>query len=251
MSTPSPTMGRADALATTTAMLAQAVLAQGRIDEAGELCAAAARATAPDDVFTEVIRRGVQASVLARQGACAEARELADSALEMTAATDLLTQHGDAMLRLAEVTHECSPASVAVRRRVAPHGASLFMSKRATWQRRHERGVHSTTSQGKASHGTRRSTSTRSPSKTAEGIVVSGISEGFPGAKLLHRHVVLQQNEKAAEGPRRWSRSGRPTPRCEDQGFDNWSGGGRHRAVPRQHPDPGRRVPDVRDDDVV
>ena len=77
------TMGRADALATTTAMLAQAVLAQGRIDEAGELCAAAARATAPDDVFTDVIRRGVQASVLACQGACAEAHQLAGSALEI------------------------------------------------------------------------------------------------------------------------------------------------------------------------
>ncbi len=46
------TLDRADALTTTTAMLAQAVLAQGRTDEARELCAAAARATAPDDVFT-------------------------------------------------------------------------------------------------------------------------------------------------------------------------------------------------------
>ncbi|HYI51692.1 MAG TPA: hypothetical protein VEX42_08980 [Microbacterium sp.] len=147
------TMGRTDALATTTAMLAQAVLAQGRIDEAGELCGAAARATAPDDVFTEVIRRGVQASVLARQGACADAQELARSALEIIAATDLLTQHGDAMLRFTEVTHECMPASVQSQKESLRTALTLYEKKgNVTAAARARRSLK--TSQGKASHGT-------------------------------------------------------------------------------------------------
>jgi len=36
--------------------------------------------------------------------------------------------------------------------------------------------------------------------RTTAGIVVSGISERLEGAKLLHRHVVLTQGAKFAEG---------------------------------------------------
>ncbi len=95
-------------LVTTTAMLAQAIYAQGRSAEAGKLCAATARATADDDVFTQVIWRAIQAKVLARRRRCADAEALARSAIERAAATDLLWLHGDGMLDLAEVLAMCS-----------------------------------------------------------------------------------------------------------------------------------------------
>lgn len=100
------------ALATTTAMLAQAVYAQGRIDEAGELCRVTADATAADDIFTQVIWRGVQAKILAVEGRCAEAEALARDAVASIAPTDLLSQHGDAMLDLAEVLLKCSDSDM-------------------------------------------------------------------------------------------------------------------------------------------
>jgi class 3 adenylate cyclase/tetratricopeptide (TPR) repeat protein len=94
-------------LATTTAMLAQAVYDQGRLAEAGELCDAAAGAGAPDDIVTQVIWRGVKAKILARKGRCAEAQPLARAAVALVAPTDLLSHHGDAMLDLAEVLRAC------------------------------------------------------------------------------------------------------------------------------------------------
>ena len=45
-------------LATTLALLARAVYAQGRTDEAAELCASASREAAPEDTMTQVIWRG-------------------------------------------------------------------------------------------------------------------------------------------------------------------------------------------------
>ena len=58
-------MGDGELLATTLAMLAQAVYAQGQIDEAEQLCRMAAGAGAPDDIVTQVIWRGVTARILA------------------------------------------------------------------------------------------------------------------------------------------------------------------------------------------
>src|SRR5262249_38693147 len=70
-------------LATTTAMLAQAVYAQGRLDEAADLCAVAAEAGADDDIVTQVIWRGVQAKVLAHRGEGERARMLAEEAVAL------------------------------------------------------------------------------------------------------------------------------------------------------------------------
>ncbi len=94
-------------LATTTAMLAQAVYAQGRMGEADELCRAAAEAGAADDIVTQVIWRGVRAKVLAQAGRCEEAAPLAREAVALVRPTDLLSHHGDAMLDLAEVLRAC------------------------------------------------------------------------------------------------------------------------------------------------
>jgi class 3 adenylate cyclase len=97
-----------DFLATTTAMLAQAVYAQGRLAEADELCQMTAGAVADDDIVTQVIWRGVKAKILAREGHCEQAEALAREAVALVAPTDLLSHHGDAMLDLAEVLRTCS-----------------------------------------------------------------------------------------------------------------------------------------------
>jgi tetratricopeptide (TPR) repeat protein len=95
-------------LATTHAMLARAMYVQGRLDEAGELCRKAARAVEDDDIVTEVMWRGVQAMIFARDGRCDEAVALAREAVALIEPTDMLSQRGDAMLDLAEVLACCS-----------------------------------------------------------------------------------------------------------------------------------------------
>ena len=97
-----------DLLATTTAMLAQAVHAQGRTAEAAELCRTAAAGAAADDIITQVIWRGVQAKVRATEGRCEEAVALAREAVALVEATDLLSHQADAMLDLADVLRICS-----------------------------------------------------------------------------------------------------------------------------------------------
>jgi class 3 adenylate cyclase/tetratricopeptide (TPR) repeat protein len=95
-------------LATTTAMLAQAVYAQGRHGEARELCRLTADATAPDDIVSQVVWRGVQAKLLARDGDCEQAVRVAREALAIVQPTDLLSHHADAMLDLADVLRVCA-----------------------------------------------------------------------------------------------------------------------------------------------
>lgn len=55
--------------------------------------------------------------------------------------------------------------------------------------------------------------------KTEAGIVVNGVSEGFPGAELIHRHVALQQDEKAANGPATLVAEWETEPALDDLGF--------------------------------
>ena len=83
-------MSDGGALATTTALLAQAVYAQGRMDEAGELCRDRPTAAPPRRTsLTQVIWRGVQAKVLARDGRCEEAEALAREAVALARADRL------------------------------------------------------------------------------------------------------------------------------------------------------------------
>jgi ATP/maltotriose-dependent transcriptional regulator MalT len=100
-------MSDSSALATTTALLAQAVYAQDRMDEAAELCRITDRRAAAEDIITQVIWRGVQAKILAREGRCADAEALAREAVALIEPTDLLSHRGDAMLDLADVLRIC------------------------------------------------------------------------------------------------------------------------------------------------
>ena len=96
-------MGDSRMLATTTAMLARAVYEQGAFDEAAQLCRQTAAGAAADDIVTQVIWRGVEARILARDGHAEEGEALAREAVALIEATDLLSQHGDAKLALSEV----------------------------------------------------------------------------------------------------------------------------------------------------
>jgi DNA-binding SARP family transcriptional activator/tetratricopeptide (TPR) repeat protein len=95
--------GDGSLLATTAAMLAQAVYEQERTDEAAELCELAARTAPREDLVTQVVWRGVQGKVLARSERFEEAESLAREAVALVEQTDLLTHHGDALLDLATV----------------------------------------------------------------------------------------------------------------------------------------------------
>jgi class 3 adenylate cyclase/DNA-binding SARP family transcriptional activator len=96
-------MGEKALLATTAAMLAQAIYAQERYGEVDELCSVSERMSSAEDLLTQVIWRGVRAKLLARQGLHDEADPLAREAVRLVDRTDLLTHHGDALLDLAEV----------------------------------------------------------------------------------------------------------------------------------------------------
>jgi DNA-binding SARP family transcriptional activator/tetratricopeptide (TPR) repeat protein len=97
-------MGERGLLATTAAMLAQALYAQGRYDEAEAQCGVSEVVSAPhEDVVTHVMWRGVRAKLLAQAGRPDPAAALAREALGLIERTDLLTEHGDALLDLAEV----------------------------------------------------------------------------------------------------------------------------------------------------
>jgi class 3 adenylate cyclase/tetratricopeptide (TPR) repeat protein len=120
-------MGAGGLLATTIALLAQAVFAQGRPAEADELCENAAGTAPIDDILTHVIWRGVRAKILAAEGRCDQAEALAREAVALVQPTDLLSLHGDAMLDLAEVLRACGRTDESDR--AARTGLSLYESK--------------------------------------------------------------------------------------------------------------------------
>ena len=96
-------MGEKDLLSTSAAMLAQAIYAQGRTDEAVRFCDVSEQIAAADDLSTQVLCRSVRGKILARQGRGEDGKALAREAVRLVERTDLLTQHGDALLDLAEV----------------------------------------------------------------------------------------------------------------------------------------------------
>jgi hypothetical protein len=96
-------MGERVLRATTAALLAGAVYAQERLDEADELCRVSEAIAAPQDLTTQVVWRSVRAKIRARRGEPAEAKVLAGDAVRLAEPTDLLVIHADALLDLADV----------------------------------------------------------------------------------------------------------------------------------------------------
>lgn len=96
-------MGERALLASTAGMLAQALYAQERTEEAETFCRASRDAAAAEDLSAQAEWRGVQAKILARRGDVEEAEALARDAVALVSATDFLSHHGDALIALAEV----------------------------------------------------------------------------------------------------------------------------------------------------
>jgi DNA-binding SARP family transcriptional activator len=95
-------MGEKALLASTAAMLAQALYAQGRHDEAAQVCDVSEEAAAEDDISAQIAWRGVRAKLLAAER-WDEAHALATEAVRLAERTDFLTIHAEALVDLAEV----------------------------------------------------------------------------------------------------------------------------------------------------
>jgi class 3 adenylate cyclase/predicted ATPase len=95
-------MGERGYLSSVAAFLAQALHGQGRLDEADELARRAQASAAPDDLWSQVLSRGVQAKVCASRGAHEEAERYAREAVGLAAATDALDLHGNSLVDLAD-----------------------------------------------------------------------------------------------------------------------------------------------------
>ncbi len=100
-------MGEQGFRSTVAALLAHALVEQGRLDEAEELAALSEKTGAEDDVSTQVLWRSALARVLAARGRTAEAEPLARAAVALVEQTDDLNMWGDALLALGEVLGAC------------------------------------------------------------------------------------------------------------------------------------------------
>jgi ATP/maltotriose-dependent transcriptional regulator MalT len=104
-------MGAAYLLSTTTALLAQAVAAQGRDDEAAELVEAGQRQTGGDDVESDVLLACVRSGLLVRAGDVAVGVAEARRAVALLENADAPVTRADALLALAEACDAAGDAA--------------------------------------------------------------------------------------------------------------------------------------------
>jgi ATP/maltotriose-dependent transcriptional regulator MalT len=90
-------------LPTVDGILAEAIHAQGRLDEADDLAAEIAESAGAEDVYSQLLWRGVRAKVLARRGSADEAERLARESVDLVSVTDFLHGHWYAWMTLGEV----------------------------------------------------------------------------------------------------------------------------------------------------
>jgi tetratricopeptide (TPR) repeat protein len=96
-------MGERAYLSSAAALLAHTLSAEGELDEAESFSRVAEDATAPDDVFSQVLWRTARAKIRARRGELAEAEALAREAAALVEKTDLLNVQGDTLATLGEI----------------------------------------------------------------------------------------------------------------------------------------------------
>jgi tetratricopeptide (TPR) repeat protein len=96
-------MGERGYLSTQAGQLGRALCAQARYDEAEEWSRKSAELGASDDVYTQALWRQVRGTVLAYRGDFAEAERLMREALDLIEQTDMLNEHADARMDLAEM----------------------------------------------------------------------------------------------------------------------------------------------------
>jgi tetratricopeptide (TPR) repeat protein len=96
-------LGEKGFLSTRAALLAHALCAQGRHEEADAFIELSAAVGAPDDLLTQALWRSASAKVTARRDDLPTAERLAKEAVEILGSTDWLNARGDAASDLAEV----------------------------------------------------------------------------------------------------------------------------------------------------
>jgi hypothetical protein len=97
------TMGERAYLSTAAALLADALYAQGELEEAERLSHVSENTAARTDVFSQILWRSARAKIRARRGEPAEAEALAREAVELAETTDMLNTQGDTLVALSEV----------------------------------------------------------------------------------------------------------------------------------------------------
>jgi tetratricopeptide (TPR) repeat protein len=95
--------GETGFLSTMATLLAEALYAQGRLDEAEAAVERSREAATSDDFNAQAAWRASQAKILARRGEREEAERLAREAIEIIDRSDELSHQGDFRVGLAEV----------------------------------------------------------------------------------------------------------------------------------------------------
>jgi class 3 adenylate cyclase/tetratricopeptide (TPR) repeat protein len=95
------------------AMLAQALFAQGRTEEAETLALESAQLAADDDIEVQALCRSVRGKVLARRASFDEATRLASEAVEMIPSVEAPLMRTEALLDLSEVLVAAADAEAA------------------------------------------------------------------------------------------------------------------------------------------
>src|SRR5262249_35820730 len=96
-------MGERAYLSSAAALLAHTLSAEGELDEAESFSRVAEDATAPDDVFSQVLWRSARAKIRARRGELGQAEARAREAAALVEKTDLLNTQGDTLATLGEI----------------------------------------------------------------------------------------------------------------------------------------------------
>jgi predicted ATPase/DNA-binding SARP family transcriptional activator len=84
-------------------LLASAVYAQGRYEEAELLTHECEAVSRPNDVDSQIMWRSTRAKILARRGLLAEAEQLAGEAIAHASKSDFLPAHAQALMDLSEI----------------------------------------------------------------------------------------------------------------------------------------------------
>jgi tetratricopeptide (TPR) repeat protein len=120
-------MGDRALLSTTAGFLGQALLAQGRAEEADRCAGRSAELAAADDVLTQALWRGVRARAHAARGETDAAERLAREAVAFAQRTDFINHQADALADLALVLGQAGRAEDA--RAAAAEALSLYERK--------------------------------------------------------------------------------------------------------------------------
>jgi class 3 adenylate cyclase/tetratricopeptide (TPR) repeat protein len=96
-------IGELSWLSTTAAILAEAMYAQGRLEEAESFVRVSEETAGSDDTYSQPLLRSVRAKVLARRGRTDEAEQLVREAIAITKPTDFLFLKGTVLRSFAEI----------------------------------------------------------------------------------------------------------------------------------------------------